>query len=251
MIKKFICLLLIGIIGFLQLHAQSININDDIQFIQVQDSVFMHVTWENSERFGRFSSNGMIIIKNGEAIMVDTPMDNEKTQLITEYLKDSMQVEVTDLIIGHFHSDCLGGLEYIQEMGIESIANARTVEKCKELGLPIPPISFTDSFIMNFNGEQIICNYFGAGHSVDNITVWIPSKKILFGGCLVKSYNSRGLGNLSDAVVSDWDSTIETLMNTYTDIKTVVPGHGNYGGVELLTHTIHLVKIEKQIISDK
>lgn len=28
-------------------------------------------------------------------------------------------------------------------------------------------------------------------------------------------------------------------------IKTVIPGHGNFGGSELLTHTIELVKKEK------
>lgn len=102
-----------------------------------------------------------------------------------------------------------------------------------------------DSLSFDFNGEQIDCRYFWAGHSFDNITVWIQDKEILFGGCLIKSINSRGLGNLSDAVVDDWDMTIEKVIKRYPVIRTVIPGHGNYGGVELLTHTIELVEKEK------
>jgi metallo-beta-lactamase class B len=52
---------------------------------------------------------------------------------------------------------------------------------------------------------------------------------------------------LSDAVVADWDKTIEKVMKKYPVIKTVIPGHGNFGGPELLTHTIELVAKVKKI----
>ena len=248
MIKKGFLISIFGLIGLTSLFAQSDNtiiIDNDIQLIHLQDSIFVHVTWHHLDDFGRFPSNGLIVIRSGQALMIDTPMDNDKTKRITRYLKDSMSVDLTKLIIGHFHDDCLGGLGYLQSIGIESIANSMTISKCKEIGLPIPSTSFTDSLTFDFKGETIDCRFFGAGHSFDNITVWIPNKRILFGGCLIKSNNSQGLGNLTDAVVSDWDVTIEKLMEKYTDIKTVIPGHGDIGGSELLTHTIELVEKEK------
>ena len=100
--------------------------------------------------------------------MIDTPFDNDKTERLTKYLKDTMHVDLTKLIIGHFHEDCMGGLDYLQSIGIESIANSMTVEKCNEIGLPIPSTPFTDSLTFDFNGEQIDCRYFGAGHSFDS-----------------------------------------------------------------------------------
>lgn len=248
MIKKVIVVLIIGLIGIVSLKAQSakdIVIDKDIKLIHLQDSIFIHETWHYLDNFGRFPSNGLIVIKSGQALMIDTPVNNDKTEKLTKYLKDSLLVDVKKLIIGHFHDDCLGGLGYLQSIGVESIANSMTIEICIELGLPIPSIAFTDSLIFDFNGEQIDCRYFGAGHSFDNITVWLPNKKILFGGCLVKSIDSKGLGNLSDAVVSDWDMTIERLLDKYPLIKTIIPGHGSFGGVELLTHTFELVKKEK------
>ncbi|MBU1012071.1 MAG: subclass B1 metallo-beta-lactamase [Bacteroidetes bacterium] len=251
MIKKVFCFLLVIVIGFLAINPifgqtkQRIDINKDIQLHYLQDSIYVHVTWDSIENFGRFSSNGMIIIKKGQAIMIDTPMDNDKTEKIATYLKDSLNVDLVKLIIGHFHDDCLGGLGYIQSKEIESVANSRTIDLCKKNNLLIPSTSFSDSLMIDFNGEKLICRYFGAGHSPDNITVWIPSNKILFGGCLVKSANSRGLGNLSDAVVKDWDSTIKKIIINYPEIRTIVPGHGDIGDIELLYHTIRLVEIER------
>lgn len=248
MVKRVFLLFFISLLSMVSTMAQAnerIVIDNDIQLIHLHDSVFVHVSWHHLDNFGRFSSNGLIVIRSGQALMIDTPMDNAKTEKLTRYLKDSMSVDLTKLIIGHFHDDCMGGLGYLQSIGIESVANSMTVGKCKEIGLPVPSTVFTDSMTFDFNGEQIDCRYFGAGHSFDNITVWIPGKKILFGGCLIKSIDSKGLGNLSDAVVADWDVTVAKVMKNYPEIKTVIPGHGDFGGIELLTHTIELVEKEK------
>ena len=248
MIKKTILIVIIALLGCTQIFAQSnkpIVIDEDIQLIHLQDSIYVHVTYHELESFGRFASNGMLIIKNGQAIMIDTPMDNAKTKKITQYLKDVFSIEMRTLIIGHFHDDCLGGLGYLQSIGVESIASQLTVDKCKELGLPVPSIAFTDSYTFDFNGEPIECNFFGAGHSFDNITVWLPDHEILFGGCLIKSSASKGLGNLSDAVIAEWDLTVKKIIKKHQNIKTVVPGHGAIGGKKLLTHTIKLVEQEK------
>lgn len=248
MIMRGFLISLFSLIGLVSMLAQtngSIEIDNDIQLIHLQDSIYVHVSWHHIENYGRFPSNGLIVIRNGQALMIDTPMDNGKIERIAKFLKDSMSVDITKLIIGHFHDDCLGGLGYLQRIGVESIANSKTIDKCKELQLPIPSISFTDSLSFDFNGVMVECRFFGAGHSFDNITVWIPSKRILFGGCLVKSMDSKGLGNLSDAVVAEWDSTIKKILGKYPDIKMVIPGHGNFGGVELLNHTVKLVENEK------
>jgi metallo-beta-lactamase class B len=243
-VKKKIFTAIAGLLLTICISGQSneIVINNDIQLISLQDSVFIHTTWHESENYGRISSNGMVIIKNGQAIMVDTPMDNEKTEQLVVYLKDSLHVSLVKLIAGHYHADCIGGLGYLQNVGVESIANSMTVKKCNELGLPVPSTSFDDSLNILFNGLQIECRYFGGGHSADNIIVWIPERQILFGGCLVKSSGSKGLGNIHDAVLDEWDTTIEKILACYPDVRIVIPGHGIYGDKKLLYHTIDLVR---------
>ncbi|MDR1633114.1 MAG: MBL fold metallo-hydrolase, partial [Dysgonamonadaceae bacterium] len=137
----------------------------------------------------------------------------------------------------HWHEDCLGGLQYLHSTGIKSYANQLTIELAKEHGKPVPQHGFIDSLQLNLNGLEAICYYLGGGHSADNIAVWIPSEKILFGGCMVKDIHSKGLGNLSDAKMEEWLPTIQKVIAKFPDAEIIIPGHGQVGGKELLEHT--------------
>ncbi len=226
---------------------EDIFVDNDIQLIHLKDSVFIHVSWSESEKYGRFPSNGLVVVKNGEAILVDTPMDNDKTKRLYQYLKNKMDIEVSLLIPGHFHDDCMGGISFLHAQGVHSLANILTIEKCTELGLEAPKESFDKKKDLDFNGLPVQCAFWGGGHSFDNITVWLPNNKILFGGCFVKNMNSKGLGNLTDAVVNEWEASIVNVKNAYPDAECIVPGHGEYGGIDLLNHTIDLVQNYKLI----
>jgi metallo-beta-lactamase class B len=245
---KFFPLVLIFTFALLQGCERApsvINIDEDIQLLQLKDSVFMHITWHHAEGYGRFASNGLVIIRNGKAILVDTPIDQPKTARLVNYLEETMKVKTEKLIPGHFHDDCIGGMPYLHGLGVVSVANVLTAEKCLSLGLPVPQMPFSESFTFDHYGETIVCRYFGGGHTEDNIVVWLPEKQILFGGCLVKSTDSKGLGNIADAVVDEWDSTIRKILEAFPDIRWVIPGHGDAGGKELLYHTIELVEAYK------
>ncbi len=225
--------------------SNKIVIDEDIQLIQLQDSIFVHITWHEGDGFGRFPSNGLLLIKNGKVLLVDTPMDNEKTERLCDYISNKLNAIPSHLIIGHFHNDCLGGLPYLQSIGVKSIAHSLTKAKCEELNLALPGSTFKDALNFDFNGVPISCRFFGGGHSFDNITVWLPKQQILFGGCLVKTYNAQGLGNLSDAVVGEWENTINKITMEYSEVSSVIPGHGSFGGSELLDRTIELVQIHQ------
>ncbi|MBN2425259.1 MAG: subclass B1 metallo-beta-lactamase [Calditrichaceae bacterium] len=231
--------------GFGDESGHTIMVNQDIQLIQIADSFFVHTTWFNSPDFGRYPSNGLIYINNGRALMIDTPVNNELTSRLYTLLTDSMKVRIKKIIVGHFHDDCLGGLSFLHEQGLESYGCELTKQKCIELNLPQPENTFSEELIMDFEGKHIICRYFGGGHTIDNIVVYFPEDKILFGGCLIRSMTSKNLGNLQDAVVNEWDKTILKLKDEFKDIKYVIPGHGPYGGTELMDHTLELVKARR------
>ncbi len=243
--RKTAILIIIIILSVIQVKSQSnpeIWINENIRLIQLKDSVFMHTTWiTRSDGERGYGSNGMLVIKNGQAIMVDTPVEEEKTKQLTEYLKDSLGVNVTKFIAGHYHIDCIGGLNYLKSIGVESIANYMTINKCKEIDMPVPKIAFTDSLNFDFNGLKIQCRYFGGGHTFDNIVVYVSEKKVLFGGCLIKSLHAKRIGVVpNESVLSEWDLTVKHIMENYKGELIVIPGHGDYGTEELLNHTVDL-----------
>lgn len=52
--------------------------------------------------------------------------------------------------------------------------------------------------------------------------------------------DSRNLGNTADGDLSEYPGTVDRIIRKYGDAVTVIPGHGAYGGPELLLHTMSL-----------
>ena len=115
-----------------------------------------------------------------------------------------------------------------------------TIDLAKAKKLPVPDHGFKDSLQLKLGDKLICCYYLGAAHSMDNIVVWIPSEKILFPGCMVKSMEARDLGNTADGDLTAYHETIEKLTIKFPEAKIVVPGHGPFGGLELIRHTKEL-----------
>jgi glyoxylase-like metal-dependent hydrolase (beta-lactamase superfamily II) len=75
---------------------------------------------------------------------------------------------------------------------------------------------------LSLGGETVEIFYPGPAHSPDNIVVYFPSAKLLFGGCMVRADGQ--LGNLTDADLKKWPESIRKLRKY--DARLIVPGHG-------------------------
>lgn len=225
-----------------QVQKEIIYVDADIELHSLSENVFIHTTWSTSEGYGRFPSNGLVITDQGQGILVDTPIDEDLTKRLLDYLRDSMSINIKTLIINHFHNDCMGGIGYTNHLGIQSIASNKTIEKCKEEGLPIPVVGFEDSMVVSLAKQQVLCWYPGGGHTVDNIVVWLPQERILFAGCMAKSMNSNNLGNIEDADLTAWPLTLHKVLQRFPSAGVVVPGHGRPGDISLIHHTLRLLK---------
>jgi hypothetical protein len=136
---------------------------------------------------------------------------------------------------------------FLQDQKIESYANQMTIDFARSKNLPVPGHGFKDSIELHLGNKPIKCYYLGAAHSLDNIVVWIPSEKLLFPGCMVKSLNAKDLGNTADGDLTAYPKTIDALIRKFPMARIVVPGHGQYGGLELLTHTKELAAAKSQV----
>jgi metallo-beta-lactamase class B len=84
--------------------------------------------------------------------------------------------------------------------------------------------------------------YPGEGHTSDNITIWFPQYKVLFGGCLIKSLESKDIGSIKDANIKQWPDSVNKVLKKYSDAEIVIPGHGKWGDLKLAEHTLGLLK---------
>lgn len=240
--NNIVLIVLFSVLSTGKLNAQNtvIDINPNLRLIRISDHTFIHESFSQSETYGRLGSNGMILVEKGRAFIFDTPMIDSVTRQLLSYLRDSLKLDIAGFVTNDWHGDSMGGLQAILDAAIPSYANEMTKKIAKEKGLPVPKNGFTDSTIITFGSYKIFCRYYGAAHTIDNIVIWIPKEKILFADCMVKEMKSRDLGYTDDGDLKEYPKTLKKIRDAFPDAKVVVPGHGTYGGIELIDHTIDL-----------
>ncbi len=215
----------------------------DLIVTQITENSFEHTSFKQTHDFGNVPCNGLIVRNSNEAIVFDTPTNDQNSEELIKWIKDVLHCKINAIIPTHFHDDCLGGLKVFDENVIPSYAYFKTIELAKENNLVVPKNSFRDSLTLKVGDETIIAKFFGEGHTKDNIVGYFPSENIMFGGFLIKELDA-GKGYLGDANVIDWSGTVERFKKEYPNVKIIIPGHGDYGNKKLLDYTIKLFKTQ-------
>ncbi|MBT9554678.1 MAG: MBL fold metallo-hydrolase [Myxococcales bacterium] len=195
--------------------------------------VWLHRSWFRLPS-GPFPSNGLLVCRPGAGLLVDTAWTLADTRLL---LAEAARkgCPVTALIVTHFHDDRLAGLSLLLESGARTWARADTPGLAK---LPDwKPQRLPDDGVV----EGVEVFFPGHAHAPDNVAVLVPEASVLFGSCMVRDAGDRTPGNLSDANLTTWPESARRLVARFSAPRIVVPGHGDPGGKELLTHTLELV----------
>lgn len=243
--KKLFLFLIAGLIqlhGLSQVDHKTIRISANLELIRISENAYIHVSYSDLPKYGRYPKNGLIFLNGKSALLFDTPWTEASTKDLVSWLRDSLKIEITGFVPNHWHDDCIAGLGYLQTLKIESWANQKTIDITRSHNLPVPDHGFTDSLQLHLGNKLVLCYFPGAAHSLDNIVVWIPSERILFAGCMVKSMASEDLGNTADGDLVTYPETIEKVIKKFPTATIVIPGHGQFGGSDLVYHTLELSK---------
>ncbi|MFT9497336.1 subclass B1 metallo-beta-lactamase [Anaerosolibacter sp.] len=215
------------------------NDQNYIELSKVKDNVWVHTSYENYNG-NRTPSNGMLVITSEGIVLIDTPWNNGQMKELLKLSKKIFNEEITTAIITHAHVDRIGGIDTLKDNGMDVLSTSQTAQEAEKNGYtkPQPTLNSEQTIVIGNKNFEIF--YPGEGHAVDNITVWLPDDKVLFGGCLIKSLESQDLGSVTDANIEQWPLSVEKVLEKYANAETVIPGHGKWGDIELIHHTVEL-----------
>jgi len=187
-------------------------------------------------------ANGLVVKEGGGLVLIDTAWGEMLTADLLDEIHREIKLPVRRAIVTHSHADRIAGADLLRKRGIPVFAHPLTCRRAAAVAIAMPSDSLAG---LRKPGDaefvgSVEVYYPGPAHSPDNIVVWVPSARVLFGGCAVKSMDSN-LGNLADADTRAWPDAIHRVMERYRQAEVVVPGHGAEGGRELLTHTLELL----------
>lgn len=242
------CLTILFILSFSKLSfAQQNELvynSETLQIEKISPNTFVHISYLNTDDFGKVGCNGMIVINGGEALVFDTPATNEASLELINWLEKDQKIKLKGVVATHFHWDCVGGLNEFHAKEIPSYASDKTIKLAKAAGYPTPENGFKKKLKLKAGKLYVINQFLGEGHTQDNFVAYVSSDKVLFGGCMIKELGA-GNGNLEDANVAAWSATVRKVKSSYPNAEIVIPGHGEIGGTELLDYTVEM--FDKQI----
>ncbi|WP_405054467.1 DIM/SIM/IMP family subclass B1 metallo-beta-lactamase [Thalassotalea fonticola] len=205
---------------------------------EIDKDVYLHTSFKQVEGYGLVDSNGLIVIDENQAFIIDTPWSKHDTKVLINWI-EKQGYELKASISTHSHDDRSAGIGILNSKSIPTFTSKLTHEFLVKDSKPTATNIFDkDEFSLKKGHIEVF--YPGAGHTEDNLVVWLPKTGILFGGCLVRSLDWSSLGYIGDASVDSWSNSIASIKSKYADIKMVVPGHGKIGNKQILEHTINL-----------
>lgn len=237
-----IALLLVAATGHAAPPRAPVQVTPDLEVLPLAEGVWLHRSWRLLESGVRFPSNGLLVRDGDALVLVDTAWGDTLTAALLAWADTAFAVPVRRAIGTHAHDDRVGGRATLERRGIPlhvSPATHRQLSLADAAFATVIPQLHRTGDATRVGGLEVFA--MGPAHAPDNVAVWLPRQRVLFGGCAVRPAESESRGNVADADTLQWSSAIMRLQLRYPRALRVVPGHGDVGGIELLAHTRRLM----------
>lgn len=237
-------LFLLGFAGLGSSHLlaqDTLYQSSSLQVIQWRPGIFQHVSYLDTNEWGKVPCNGLVVAGDGQALIADTPPDSLTTVELMEFITNQLGARPHYFVPNHFHDDCVGGMRALQAAGVITMARLRTQELLREAEHPEAAITVGADTTLWVGDKRVVWRYSGAGHTEDNTWIHLPDHEVAFLGCLSKSATSQSLGYLGDAVPEAWYTTMDSVLVHLNNYTLVVPGHGRPSGWHAIWNTQRLL----------
>ncbi len=96
-----------------------------LEVIKIEDGVYLHTSFKNIEGYGLVDSNGLVVLDNNQAYIIDTPWSEEDTKLLLSWATDR-GYQVMASISTHSHEDRTAGIKLLNSKSIPTYTSELT-----------------------------------------------------------------------------------------------------------------------------
>ena len=75
---------------------------DNLIVNRLSDHIYQHISFLNTNDFGRVACNGMLVVYENEALVFDTPTDDESSLELINYVTKKLNCEIKVVVPTHF-----------------------------------------------------------------------------------------------------------------------------------------------------
>ncbi|MFJ5790989.1 subclass B1 metallo-beta-lactamase [Lysinibacillus sp. NPDC093197] len=216
------------------------NKDGSVKLTKINNEVWVHTTYENMDGY-LVPANGLLINSSKGLYLIDATWNDQLADELLTLIEQNFHKRVKKAIITHHKIDRVGGIQALLDAKIPVESTSFIAKMIKDVGYPQIKTNLDRNPVFKA-GKVIIETYYpGEAHTRDNIVVWLPQYKMLFGD-MIFALEQDNVGIIDEANMSAWPHTMQNLINKYPEAKVVIPGHKNWGDFSLLSHTIENLK---------
>lgn len=212
-----------------------------LQITHLSGNFYVYVSYGTYDG-QHYPANAMYLVTKKGVILFDTPWGKQYYQPLLDSLWNRYHKKVIMCISTHFHDDRTGGLKYYRTKGIKTYTTHQTDSLCIIHHNHRAQFLIPDDTTFQVGEYTFQTFYPGGGHTKDNIVIWFPKQRILYGGCLIKSVQDKNLGNLEDADVKAWPHSLKLLQKKFPNPAFVIVGHHDWHNKNSIQHTIDMAE---------
>lgn len=112
---------IIPVLGLLLLIITSVCFSDEslpgLKVEKIEDSIYLHTSFEKITGWGIVASNGLVVLDDKDAYIIDTPISTEDTGALVKWIRGQGFI-LKGSISTHFHGDSTAGIPYLNSVPI-------------------------------------------------------------------------------------------------------------------------------------
>lgn len=225
---------------------------------EVSDGVYAFVQPDGSW----WVNNTGFVVGRGGVLAVDASSTERRTRAFRQAIAEVTAAPVRTLVNTHHHGDHTYGNYLFPEATV--VGHERTREEVLATGflgnlgiwdavdwggIEISPPFLTYQTGVNLWSDDLRCEvrYVGTpAHTTNDSYVWLPERSVLFAGDLVFS------GGTPFLLLGSVDGAVEALETVVAPLspETVVPGHGDVRGPEVLDEVLDYLRFVQDVARD-
>ena len=237
------------------LLAAGCSRQDDIGgtgLVRLDEKVYALIAYGPSSTEGLGANSGFIV-GNESVLVIDSRFSYSHARQLLAAIRSVTDLPVKYLVNTHYHPDHVWGNAIFRAEGAMILARPETsiemerftpvymeyysgrkpdvFEMVREVELTLPDSFITDELRLDLGGIEAVVTFSGPAHTAGDLTVSVPSKKIIFTGGLVSNGYHPNMGD-QGADFANWLVTLDKLEEAGP--KIVVPCQGPAGDADMI-----------------
>ena len=161
-----------------------------------------------------------------EGVIVTDPINPKAAAQLRKEIRKVTDKPVKYVIYSHNHHDHISGGTVFKQEGAKFIAHKNVLKQLNDHpspAIPLPDITFDDSYTVELGGRSVELDYFGPNHGDSLVVMRLPKEKILF---IVDIVTPRRVAfrTMPDFWPDEWIRSLKEIEQL--DFDYVISGHG-------------------------